>query len=107
MNSLTVVTCIAMNIILPDQYLGISVPGQMYEEEYKKRNIDSKELASMLLGGGVVTSPLIPWNTCGIYCMTMLGVMPTEYAPFAFYCLLLPVVMIILSLIRNRKPKTA
>lgn len=95
MNLTTVVTCIGMNIILPDQYLGISVPGQMYAEEYEKQNISKVNLASALLGGGAVTSPLIPWNTCGIYCMTILGITPLTYAPYAYFTLLLPIAIII------------
>lgn len=105
MNFVTVLTCIGMNIILPDQYLGISMPGQMYAEEYEKRGISKAELASMLLGGGAVTSPLIPWNTCGIYCMTILGVMPLAYAPYSFYCIILPVIMVLFGFIGAKKKK--
>ena len=35
----TVLSCICMNTILPDQYLGISLPGQMYEKTYTDRHI--------------------------------------------------------------------
>lgn len=101
--ALTVVSCIGMNILLPDQYLGISLPGQMYEDEYEKRKINKLELGRTLLGGGAVTSPLIPWNTCGIYVMTILSVAPTAYAPYAFYSLLLPVAIIIAGFFNKNK----
>ena len=91
---LTVCTCVGMNAVLPDQYLGISMPGQMYADEYDRRGISRVKLAAVLLGGGAVTSPLIPWNTCGIYCRAVLGVQPGVYAPFAFYGMLLPVITI-------------
>lgn len=100
-NTATVITCIGMNIILPDQYLGISMPGQMYEEEYEKRKISKVELATTLLGGGAVTSPLVPWNTCGIYCMTILGVTPMAYGRYAYYAILLPVAFVIYSFLRK------
>ena len=99
MNLTAVVTCIGMNIILPDQYLGISIPGQMYAEGYEKQNISRVELASALLGGGAVTSPLIPWNTCGIYCMAILGVTPSAYAPYAYFTLLLPIAVIVFGFV--------
>ena len=95
MNFVTVITCIFMNILLPDQYLGISMPAQMYADEYEKRGISRELLACGLRGGGAVTSPLIPWNTCGIYCMTILSVAPTSYLPYAFFCLALPVATVI------------
>ena len=95
MTALTVLTCIFMNTVLPDQYLGISMPGQMYGEAYDRRNMGRSRLGATLLGGGAVTSPLIPWNTCGIYCMSILAVRPASYAPYAFYGMILPVVTIL------------
>jgi len=97
-----VITCIMMNIILPDQYLSISMPGQMYAESFDKRQISRARQGAVILGGGAVTSPLVPWNTCGIYCMTVLSVRPQTYAPFAFFCLLLPPVTVLFSYIFSR-----
>lgn len=105
MNIATVFTCIGMNIILPDQYLGISMPGQMYAEEYEKQGISKVDLATTLLGGGAVTSPLIPWNTCGIYCKTILGVAPLAYAPYAYYSFILPIAVIIFGFFGNKNDK--
>ena len=93
--ALTVVTCVFMNTILPDQYLAIAVPGQMYSEKFKKHSLSTSETGAVLLGGGAVTSPLIPWNTCGMYCMAILQVRPAEYAPYAVYGILLPIVVIL------------
>ena len=103
MSLLTVVNCIFMNTILPDQYLAISMPGQMYGDEYDKRGLSREELGSTVLGGGAVTSPLVPWNTCGIYCMTILGVSPLQYGRYALFGLILPVVTVLRSFIRKKK----
>lgn len=94
LNGVNSAFCVGMNAILPDQYLGISVPGQMFAEEYDNRGIDRERLGVSLLGAGGVSSPLIPWNTCGIYCMGILGVSAMEYAPFAFFDLLMIVVVV-------------
>ena len=102
MSLLTVVNCIFMNTILPDQYLAISMPGQMYGDEYDKRGLSREELGSTVLGGGAVTSPLVPWNTCGIYCMTILGVSPLRYGRYALFGLILPVVTVLRSFIRKK-----
>ncbi len=98
----TVLSCVCMNVILPDQYLGISLPGQMYEKTYADRNIDRSDLAVTLLGGGAVTSPLIPWNTCGIYVMTILSVPAVSYGPFAFYSIILPLTVVVLGYIKKK-----
>jgi len=87
-----------MNMILPDQYLGISVPGQMYAEEHDRRGMSRVDLSRALLCGGAITSPLVPWNTCGIYCSGILGVATLSYLPYAFLGLLLPVLVIVVGL---------
>lgn len=90
----TALTCILMNTILPDQYLGISVPGQMYGEEYEKRDISRLFLTDTLSCAATVTSPLIPWNTCGAYMMTVLGVSAMEYMKFAYFNILSIIVVL-------------
>lgn len=97
MSGTVTATCIGMNIILPDQYLGLSVPGQMYAEEYDRRGYDRLELSRTLLCGGAVTSPLIPWNTCGIFCTSILGVGSIQYLPYACFNYILPVAMIVVG----------
>ena len=98
LTALTAVSCICMNVILPDQYLAISVPGQMYAEEYDRRGMSRVDLSHALLCGGAITSPLVPWNTCGIYCSGILGINTMHYLPYAFLGIVLPLLLIALSL---------
>ena len=104
MTLLTVLTCAGMNALLSDQYLSISMPGQMYMPESDRRKIPRAALGAVLLGGGAVTSPLIPWNTCGIYCRTTLGVSTAAYMPFMFLGMVLPVVTVLRSFLSGRRP---
>ena len=107
MTALVVASCVGMNIVLPDQFLGISVPGQMFAEEYEARGITHLDLGRALLAGGAVTSPLIPWNTCGIYCSSILGIGAASYLPFVFFSLITPVYMIIVGFIHVARTKRA
>lgn len=91
----TVVTCITGNIVGCDQYMSIIIPGRMYAEEYRKRGIKGKVLSRTLEDAGTMTSPLIPWNTCGAFMATTLGVATFSYLPYTFLCLLSPVIAII------------
>ncbi len=84
LNGAAALLCVLSNLLLPDQYLGISVPGQMLLEEYKKRGYDRLNLSTALTAAAL-TSPLIPWNTCGLYCAALLGVRGGAYLPFAFF----------------------
>ncbi len=105
LRTLTVATCVFMNAMLPDQYLGISVPGQMYAEEFDKRGVDRSDLGTCLLAGGAATSPLIPWNTCGIYCSGLLGISALSYLTSAYFCLLLPIATIIMGYVSLKRIK--
>lgn len=103
LNTLTVMTCVFINGTIPDQYLGISFPGQMYDETYRKRGYTGIDLSMGMRGGGAVTSPLIPWNTCGTYVASILGITSLQFAPFAFFNFILPVGIIVYGFIRGHQ----
>ena len=90
----TIATCIGMNLIASDQYMAIVIPGRMYREAYRKRGLHPKNLSRCLEDAGTLTSPLVPWNTCGAFMHAALGVSPIVYLPFAFLNLINPVVSV-------------
>jgi len=83
-------TCLFFNMTAADQYLAIIVPGKMYKEVYKKRNLAPENLSRTLEDTGTVTSVLIPWNTCGAYHYGILGVSTFAYLPYCFFNLISP-----------------
>lgn len=99
----TILTCFFTNATMPEQYISIVVPGRMFKNEYKDRKIDSRLLSSTLESGGTVTSAMIPWNTCGTYMSTVLGVSTVHYLPFLFFNLLMPLIQVIIVAIDSKK----
>ncbi len=95
--SATVVTCLGMNVLAPDQYLSIIVPGRMYREAYERQGLHPKLLSRTLEDSGTLSSPLVPWNTCGAFMSTTLGVSALAYLPYAFLNLLNPIIAIIIA----------
>ncbi len=93
-----VLTCMCMNVIAPDQYLSIVVPGRMYREAFLRANLHPKNLSRCLEDGGTLSSALVPWNTCGAYMWATLGVYPLAYLPYAFFNLVTPLISILLGL---------
>lgn len=91
----TIATCIATNILTADQYMAIVMPGRMFKEEYERRGLAPVNLSRTLEDGGTITSPLIPWNTCGAYMHGVLNVSPLDYAMYAFFNLINPVLAVI------------
>jgi NhaC family Na+:H+ antiporter len=88
----TLGTSIGMNVVASDQYIAIVLPGRMFRAEYARRGLAAKNLSRTLEDAGTITSPLVPWNTCGAFMAGTLGVATATYAPFAFFNLLNPVV---------------
>ena len=93
--STTIVTAFGTNCIAADQYIAIVMPGRMFKDEYKRRSLAPENLSRALEDGGTVTSPLIPWNTCGAYMQSVLLINPLEYAVFCFFNWLSPIIGII------------
>jgi len=92
--SVTIFSCFGMNVLASDQYLAIIVPGRMYRGAFLKRNLHPKNLSRALEDSATLTSPLIPWNTCGAYMSGVLGVSCFAYLPFAFLNLASPLISI-------------
>jgi NhaC family Na+:H+ antiporter len=44
---------------------------------------------------GTVTSPLVPWNSCGAYMAGVLGIATVAYLPYCFFNLLSPLISLI------------
>lgn len=86
----TVASCLALNLTASDQYLAIVVPGKMYAQAYKEKNLAPENLSRTLEDSGTVTSVLVPWNTCGAYQSSVLGVDTTAYIGYAFFNYLSP-----------------
>jgi Na+:H+ antiporter, NhaC family len=86
----TIASCILVNIAAPDQYISIVVPGRMFGPAYRMRRLRPRNLSRALEDGGTVTSVLVPWNTCGAFASSVLRVPAFEYAPYAFFNWLSP-----------------
>ncbi len=91
------------NVFLSEQYLSIIVPGRMFKRAFEERTWkDGKKLAPVMLSrsledSGTMTSVLVPWNTCGVYVSSVLGVATLDYLPYCFMNWLNPLVAFALT----------
>lgn len=90
----TIITIIAMNLMAGDQYLSIVIPGRMYKKIYEERGLHPKNLSRILEDAGTLTSPLVPWNSCGLFMSGTLGVATLAYLPYAYLNLINPLISI-------------
>ncbi|WP_286261355.1 Na+/H+ antiporter NhaC [Thalassotalea atypica] len=91
----TIATCIGTNLITADQYMAIVMPGRMYKEEYERRKLHPTVLSRTLEDSGTITSPLIPWNTCGAFMFGALALTSYDYIFYCFFNLINPVIALI------------
>ena len=72
----------------------------MYSEEYKKGGIHPKMLSRAVEDSTTLTSPPIPWNTCGAYIAGMLGISVFVYVPCALLNLINPIASSVMMAIK-------
>ncbi|NKE05525.1 Na+/H+ antiporter NhaC [Mesobacillus selenatarsenatis] len=84
-------SAIGVNFLIGEQYLSIILTGNTFEGHFEKAGLHPKNLSRVLEDAGTVLNPLVPWSVCGVFLSSVLGVSTLEYVPFAFFCLLSPV----------------
>jgi len=93
----TVISCLGLNAIASDQYLAIVIPGKMYKDAFRDRDLAPENLSRTLEDSGTVTSALVPWNTCGAYHASVLGVGVAEYFIYAVFNYVSPFMTLIVA----------
>ncbi len=95
----TVGSGLFLNVSTADQYLSIILTGSMFKDVYDKEGYESRLLGRTIEDAVTVTSPLIPWNSCGMTQATILSVPTLTYLPYCFFNLLSPLMSIIIAAI--------
>ncbi len=97
-----VVSCIITNVIAADQYMAVVMPGRMFKAAFERRGLAPVVLSRAVIDTAPVTSALIPWNSCGAFMAATLGIATLSYAPFAFFCLLNPLITVLIGFLGLR-----
>lgn len=84
----TGLTSIGINLVAGDQYMAIVLPGRMFRDIYNEKGIAPETLSRQIEDTGTITSPLIPWNSCGAYMSATLGIATFAYLPYCFFNLI-------------------
>ncbi|MDR2764476.1 MAG: sodium:proton antiporter [Tannerella sp.] len=94
----TVFSGVFLNVCTADQYLSIILSGNMFKDVFRKKGYESCLLSRTIEDGTTVTSPLIPWNTCGMTQSTVLHIDTLTYLPYCFFNLLSPLMTILVAM---------
>jgi NhaC family Na+:H+ antiporter len=94
----TVASGLFFNIATADQYISIMLTGSMFKDIYRGKGYEGRLLGRTIEDSVTVTSPLIPWNTCGMTQSAILGVSTFTYLPYCFFNILSPMMSIVIAI---------
>ena len=95
----TVSTGMLLNTMVADQYLSIILTGNMFKRIYNENGYENRLLSRSIEDSCTVTSPLIPWSSCGMTQATILGVPTLTYLPYCFFNFISPLMSICVAFI--------
>jgi NhaC family Na+:H+ antiporter len=90
-------TALGLNIAAGDQYIAMLLPTRLYAAEFARRGLAPENLSRSVGDAGIVTSALVPWNSCGAYMSVVLGVSTMAYLPFAVFNYAAPLLTLLLG----------
>ncbi|WP_227395712.1 Na+/H+ antiporter NhaC [Jeotgalibacillus aurantiacus] len=90
-------TAVGTNVLVGEQYLSILLTGETFAKRVDESGLKRKNLSRVLEDAGTVINPLVPWGVCGVFLTDVLGVATLDYLPFAFFCLICPLLTIVFS----------
>ncbi len=93
----TIASGVIANMGMGEAYLSIIFGGQIFKESYEADGLERHLLSRCLEEGATLSTSLIPWTTSGAFFMGVLGMSALEYAPWAFFNYINPVLSIILA----------
>jgi NhaC family Na+:H+ antiporter len=88
---------ITTSLVTADQYMAIVLPGRMFKSAFPTRGFSRVALSRAVGASATPTSALIPWNGCGAYMAATLGVATFDYAPYAVFNLVSPLLVVALA----------
>ncbi|REA02057.1 Na+/H+ antiporter NhaC [Haloferax sp. Atlit-6N] len=97
LTGVTAVSAVSMNVLAAEQYISIVVPGITLRNLYEEQGLQSENLSRAIESAGTTTSALIPWNSGALFMAGTLGVGTLEYAPYYFFGLLSPLVLLLMG----------
>lgn len=104
---LTVFACaFGLNVVAGDQYIALVLPSRIFRAEFARRGLAPTNLSRLAADSGTVTSPLVPWNSCGAFMGATLGVSTLLYLPYAVFCYASPALSVLYGVTGFRVEKT-
>ncbi|GAA1559185.1 Na+/H+ antiporter NhaC family protein [Kribbella sancticallisti] len=104
---LTVFACaFGLNVVAGDQYIALVLPSRVFRVEFARRGLAPTNLSRLAADSGTVTSPLVPWNSCGAFMSAVLGVPTLLYLPYCVFNIASPALSVLYGITGFKIEKT-
>ncbi|MGN6770206.1 MAG: Na+/H+ antiporter NhaC family protein [Rhizobiaceae bacterium] len=88
-------TAFGLYVIAGNQYIALVLPARIFRMEFEKRGLATTNLSRSVADAGTVTSPLVPWDSYGVYMAVVLGVPTLLYLPFCVFNIASPLLTLL------------
>lgn len=85
---------VVTNMSMGEGYLSIIFGGQIFKQSFEEDGMENHMLSRCLEEGATLSTSLIPWTTSGAFITGVLAISPLEYAPWAFFNYINPLLSI-------------
>ena len=93
----TIAAGVISNMSMGEAYLSIIFGGQIFGDSYKKHKLQKYMLSRCLEEGATLSTSIIPWTTSGVFMAGVLGISVLDFAPWAFFNYINPLLSIALA----------
>ena len=93
----TIAAGVISNMSMGEAYLSIIFGGQIFRDSYKKNKLQKYMLSRCLEEGATLSTSIIPWTTSGVFMAGVLGISVLDFAPWAFFNYINPLLSITLA----------
>jgi NhaC family Na+:H+ antiporter len=95
-----------LNVVAGDQYIALVLPSRVFRAEFARRGLAPTNLSRLAADSGTVTSPLVPWNSCGAFMGAVLGVSTLLYLPYCVFNIASPTLSVLYGVTGFKIEKT-
>ena len=78
-----------------EQYVSVLLPARAFLEPYQKMGLAPVNLTRAAEAAGTVGINLVPWSVPAVFAAGVFGLAPTEFIPFIFFAILVPLINLI------------
>lgn len=79
------------------QMVAVIIPGRAFNKVFKEKKVSLRVLSRCCEDAGTIGCALVPWGPHSAYIFAVLGLMPYDFAPYAFLNWITPIISVLIA----------